>query len=141
MQIMTPEEKRIRHNEAAAKFRQQHPDLVLKSKRKYRILNRERIREQDRMRRKRFQSRWPRRHKEQAKLYRLNPKNGDAIKARRALNKAIESKKITRPNFCDYCRCYCTPQGHHYAGYKPEHYLDVIWLCEFCHKAIHFPNH
>ena len=54
------------------------------------------------------------------------------------LNCAIRRGDITRPTVCDACKRKCVPDGHHHRGY--DHPLKVIWLCKFCHRAIHRPH-
>jgi hypothetical protein len=54
--------------------------------------------------------------------------------AYRAVEKALRDGVISR----DPCmQCGRMPvQGHHFAGYEPEHHLDIIWLCFDCHDKI-----
>lgn len=50
------------------------------------------------------------------------------------IKKAIDSGKITRPKFCSICGKECKTVAHHYDYSKP---LDVIFVCQSCHKRIH----
>lgn len=53
-----------------------------------------------------------------------------------ALDAAIRSGKITRPNVCSGCGCTDDEhriEAHHYDYSKP---LDVIWLCTPCHRRM-----
>jgi predicted transcriptional regulator len=56
--------------------------------------------------------------------------------ARRAVQRAVESGRITKPAACQRCDSP-TPaaalHGHHHRGYDPAHHLDVRWLCVGCH--------
>lgn len=60
----------------------------------------------------------------------------EKYKAHCALNNAIRDNKIIRPTICSCCGIECIPQGHH-CSYLEEHWLDVIWLCDKCHKHVH----
>lgn len=59
----------------------------------------------------------------------------ERFKARDAIKYATQTNKIIRPNYCQECRIKCKLHGHHEDYYKP---LDVIWLCQVCHKKLHF---
>jgi len=60
-------------------------------------------------------------------------------KARSAVNKAVKSGALQRPQKCDECGGFdrrasdgrSTIHAHHHNGY--EHALDVVWLCPTCH--------
>lgn len=68
------------------------------------------------------------------------PYNPEKSPARNALNRAIESGKIVRPDHCQECGKSCKPDGHHHKGYDKEHWLDVIWLCRECHSLTEHPE-
>ena len=55
-------------------------------------------------------------------------------KARSAVDWAIRSGKLPRPDSlqCHYCNCLAK-EYHHYKGYKPEYWLDVVPVCMKCH--------
>ena len=55
-------------------------------------------------------------------------------KAWNELNIAIKNGVINRPLCCTLCSSSKRIQAHHEDYNKP---LDVIWLCEQCHKKIH----
>ena len=58
----------------------------------------------------------------------------EKIKARCAVSNAITTNKLLRPTFF-YCKCgKPAEQYHHWKGYEPKHYLDVIPICIKCHK-------
>lgn len=73
--------------------------------------------------------------KADAKSKAIHPNN---IKAKDAVNNAIRAGKLPRPNtwLCHYCT-RPAQEYHHWHGYEPEHYLDVIPACRECHKKEH----
>lgn len=59
----------------------------------------------------------------------------EKYKARSVLNNAIASGKIIKPTSCEFCHKTGTRiHGHHDDYSKP---LQVIFLCQTCHKNIH----
>lgn len=70
----------------------------------------------------------------------LNPKyvdGGSSDKARdnarHALRYAVKRGKVVKPLTCSKCGSDYRIQGHHEDYAKP---LEVIWLCEPCHRSI-----
>lgn len=60
----------------------------------------------------------------------------EVIKAHQAVAKAIKDRVI--PKAADFKCSRCDKQAkhyHHYLGYDPKHWLDVIPLCLQCHVA------
>ena len=59
------------------------------------------------------------------------------IKAVQAVNNAIYAGKLPQPDTlqCHYCPARAK-EYHHYKGYAPEHWLDVIPVCKKCHTHI-----
>ena len=56
-----------------------------------------------------------------------------------ALNRAVRSGKIVRPDACERCGRAVEVHGHH-ADYSKK--LDVVWLCRACHAIAHMEaNH
>ena len=51
-----------------------------------------------------------------------------------ALSNAVRDGLILRPEACLSCNSTVRVQGHHNDYSKP---LEVIWLCEKCHKDLH----
>lgn len=68
--------------------------------------------------------------------YRSTPENKLKDHARNAVNLAIQSGKIARPDCCSACSNVCKPEGHH-ESYERADWLSVIWLCRACHVALH----
>jgi len=61
----------------------------------------------------------------------------ERIKAKMAVANAIRRGKMA-PAHKELCRCGKQAEAHHhYLGYTPEHYLDVIPLCRQCHDKVH----
>jgi len=60
----------------------------------------------------------------------------EKYKARSVVNNAILMGKLqpAKSFICHNCNVNQASQYHHWHGYKPEHWLDVIPLCPACHK-------
>jgi hypothetical protein len=60
-----------------------------------------------------------------------------------AVNRALKRGVIFRKNICAACfKEEITTHFHHFKGYAKENYLDVVELCELCHKEAHAePDH
>lgn len=55
--------------------------------------------------------------------------------AHRVVSNAVRDGKIIKPNYCSVCyRTGVRISGHHHDYSKP---LDVVWVCQVCHSAIH----
>lgn len=57
--------------------------------------------------------------------------------ARYKLREAVKAGKIQRPKNCTECNAGGKIEAHHPDYSKP---LDVLFLCQFCHKKQHFPS-
>ena len=57
--------------------------------------------------------------------------------AYQAIHRAVAVGALVRPNHCSSCGSTYRIQGHHANGYEPDHYLDVVWLCQSCHRQAH----
>lgn len=57
--------------------------------------------------------------------------------AKSAVNHAIRDGKLQKPSQCECCNSKVALHGHHCDYNKP---LDVMWLCDPCHKAWHKDN-
>ena len=56
--------------------------------------------------------------------------------ARNAVEQAIRSGRLQRPDRCDDCGRECLPRAHH-ESYDRRHHLDVTWVCQSCHWRRH----
>ncbi len=64
-------------------------------------------------------------------------KDSHKCAARAAINNAITLGRI-RPVNSLFCVCgQIAKQYHHYLGYAPEHYFDVVAFCVPCHRKAH----
>ncbi|ATN93415.1 baseplate wedge protein [Pseudoalteromonas phage J2-1_QLiu-2017] len=63
-------------------------------------------------------------------------KNPLKYKAHCAVNNALRDNKITKPSSCECCGEEKKLEAHH-DSYQEQHWLDVRWVCDPCHKAIH----
>lgn len=64
-------------------------------------------------------------------------RNPASYQAHTIVNNAIRDGKMHKPPSCSECSSDCNPHGHHCDYNKP---LDVMWLCEPCHKEWHRNN-
>lgn len=63
-----------------------------------------------------------------------NPKQ---YKAHIAVNNALRDGSLVKADNCETCGTVCNTHGHHCDYNKP---LDVMWLCDPCHKKWHKEN-
>lgn len=68
---------------------------------------------------------------------RYRAKHPQKWNAQLTAREAIRVGKIKRPDHCQRCGLICSPQAHHEDYSKP---LDVLFLYERCHKAIHLAD-
>jgi hypothetical protein len=70
--------------------------------------------------------------------FRKRRKYPEKVKAIKAVSHAIEASKLPRANtlLCHYCS-KPAQQYHHWHGYEPDHWLDVVPVCIKCHNSIH----
>lgn len=57
--------------------------------------------------------------------------------AHSAVNNAVRDGKLVKPSECESCNDETVLHGHHCDYNKP---LDVMWLCDPCHKQWHRDN-
>ena len=57
--------------------------------------------------------------------------------AHHAVEAAVRTGKLARPDTCESCGATGKIEAHHHLGYEPEHWLDVQWLCQLCHARQH----
>ena len=60
--------------------------------------------------------------------------NPEKYAAQILLGNAVRAGKLKRPNKCSRCGRKTKIMGHHIDYFKP---LDVIWVCQPCHKVLH----
>lgn len=78
------------------------------------------------------------RQKYLASLRRWREENPLAKYAHEAVHQATKTKAIPRPESLCCLKCSrIAAHYHHFLGYEPEHWLDVIPLCRSCHRLEH----
>lgn len=65
---------------------------------------------------------------------RFRAKSPEKVAAQLAVQQAIRSGRLVRPESCSECGASCKPHGHHDDYSQP---LIVRWLCRACHAAFH----
>lgn len=60
-------------------------------------------------------------------------KHADAHKAHVAVNRALRTGDLVRPDTCEACGAQGPIESHHHRGYSIDRWLDVLWLCRTCH--------
>lgn len=70
-----------------------------------------------------------------ARQKRYYARHPNQLKAESAVNHAVQADKLPRPDtlLCHYCP-KPAQQYHHWHGYEPEHWLDVVSACIPCHQ-------
>lgn len=67
---------------------------------------------------------------------RRKAKNPQKYAAYKAVGKAVAAGQLPRAMALKCEHCGKPAQGyHHHKGYAPEHALDVVPLCDKCHRA------
>lgn len=67
--------------------------------------------------------------------YRIN--NPKKARARNAISRAVVAGRLPKIKTLQCYLCFKPAQHyHHYLGYEPEHWLDVLPVCAKCHKEI-----
>lgn len=75
------------------------------------------------------------RHQAGVKAYRS--RNPARYQAHNLVNNAVRDGKLHKPSNCEACNKTAALHGHHCDYNKP---LDVMWLCNPCHKQWHREN-
>lgn len=65
-------------------------------------------------------------------------RDGDKMKARYAMNRAVKQGILPRPASLPCVGCgQAAKEYHHHLGYEPEHHLSVVPVCKMCHARFH----
>ena len=64
-------------------------------------------------------------------------RNPASYQAHSMVNNAVRDGRLFKPSECESCNDETTLHGHHCDYNKP---LDVMWLCDPCHKQWHREN-
>ena len=88
---------------------------------------------------KAIRKRYQQGEKGKASRKRFVDRHPNQLKAKNAVNNAITAGKLPRPDslLCHYCSILHrkpAQQYHHWKGYEPEHWLDVVPVCLDCHS-------
>ena len=113
-------------------YRESHKEEIYERHRKYTEDNRDKHRAWC----QKANKIWRKKHG--AKYYRkYRRKKGEAekITARWKVREALKRGTLSRPDYCSRCGLKCKPHAHHDDYSKP---LEVIWLCNPCHKQADF---
>lgn len=73
--------------------------------------------------------------KHAARQRRWRAENRDKRHAHRAVEIALRSGRLVKPDACERCRAQASRIEAHHEDYTRR--LDVQWLCVACHKATH----
>ncbi len=69
--------------------------------------------------------------------YRSSLRGKAATSAQAAVQRAVRRGVLPKPDSI-LCDCGTTAvEYHHHKGYAPEHWLDVIAVCQGCHTGEH----
>jgi len=65
-------------------------------------------------------------------------RNKQRLRAKKVVSDATRKGLLPKVSTikCKKCSEYAQ-EYHHYNGYEPQHYLDVIPLCRKCHRIVH----
>lgn len=74
-------------------------------------------------------------HRAGSARYYAKNKTSPLLRSRQAIRRAINSGKIPSARTLKCTHCDKQADGyHHHLGYERKHWLDVIPLCDLCHK-------
>jgi len=77
-------------------------------------------------------------HSRTKSLLNYEKNNPDKLKARSAVHNAV-ARGALKKTACIARECGSEKvHAHHYLGYKPEHWLDILWLCQKHHARTHY---
>jgi len=63
-------------------------------------------------------------------------KSPEKYKARNAVNNSIRNGTLLKIDLCENCGDDYRVQAHH-ESYEEDRWLDIVWLCDKCHKKRH----
>lgn len=111
-------------------YRTTHKQVIKENYRAYCEANRESIYVQSKT--------WRQGHPEKMREYSNNYyiRFPERHKARQAVNNALRSGVLVRPNKCDCCSRIGKVEAHH-KSYAKKNWLKVEWLLPDCHSFIH----
>ena len=80
----------------------------------------------------------PEKHKqqEQKRLSKWKNKHENQVKASTAVSNASRDGKLFKKTCCENCKEDLPLEAHH-ESYEETCWLDVVWLCDACHKKRH----
>src|SRR5215469_76076 len=61
----------------------------------------------------------------------------DYGRMRYAVRLAVKEGRLIKPVKCQVCNQVRVLSGHH-TSYRPENWLNVIWVCHSCHRTVHW---
>ena len=80
----------------------------------------------------------PEKYKQQKqKIYsKWKNKHENQVKANTAVGNALRDGKLFKKTCCENCKEDSPLEAHH-ESYEETHWLNVVWLCDACHKKRH----
>lgn len=115
----------------ARDWRRKNPERTAENWKRWHEQNPERMAE--------WRKQWNQENRELlSKIWRdRSERDREKVKARSAVQDAVRTGKILKPDACEGCAEPIAPselQGHHPNYDEP---LRVVWLCPRCHRAVH----
>lgn len=89
--------------------------------------------------RQRNKNRWQEEHREQVRSHvnKYRQSRQQMRRAQAAVSYAVRSGRLVRVDTLKCAQCDATAQAYHHESYEPERWLDVIPLCDKCHRRLH----
>jgi hypothetical protein len=116
-------------------FWQKNKEIIAKRAKRFYEENKEKILERNREYRQTDKAKIDK----AKKVREYNLGNPQKYKAHNAVNNCIRDGKLPRTKtlICSICNEKQAEHYHHPNGYEPEHWLDVIPVCNICHNNLH----